>query len=514
MSVVNQKRIAKNTALLYVRMLFIMLISLYTSRVILETLGDIDFGLYNVIGGIVVTFSFLNGVMGSACSRYFAIEIGRGDSEALRRVFNLNVTIFLLLGVIILVLAETIGLWFLNHKMQIPPDRMVAAQWVYQCSIVAFIINMFVTPYRSVITARENMKVYAYCSVVEVVLKLAIVYVLVISPIDKLILYSILMVGITVGTGLFYALYCRHYYNECRYSFYWDKPLFKEIVGYTGWQVIGVASDIGRNQGVNIILNMFFGPIANTARGIAYQVFANINQFVQNFVIAFSPQITKSYAIGDREGMMKLVFQSSKFSYYLLYILILPVCLETPKILEIWLGEVPDDTVIFCQLTLIAALIDSLLYPLLTAVRATGKVKWYQISVGGTQLLTLPICYAMFKWGDYPATAAFYVVIATSVVAQIFRVAIMKRLHRMSIKDYFFALLKPILLVTFLAAILPIALKTIIPATFWGTVLNIGISMISVGVVVLLVGVTSTERIHILEVVRKFIRRKGTHAND
>ena len=231
MSVVNQKRIAKNTALLYVRMLLIMAISLYTSRVILKTLGDIDFGLYNVIGGIVVAFSFLNGVMSSACSRYFAIEIGRGDNEALRRVFNLNVTIFLLLGVIILVLAETIGLWFLNHKMQIPPDRMVAAQWVYQCSIVAFIINMFVTPYRSVITARENMKVYAYCSVVEVVLKLAIVYVLVISPIDKLILYSILMVGITVGTGLFYALYCRYYYKECRYSFYWDKPLFKEIVG-------------------------------------------------------------------------------------------------------------------------------------------------------------------------------------------------------------------------------------------------------------------------------------------
>lgn len=512
MSSINQKRIAKNTALLYVRMLFIMVVSLYTSRVILSTLGDIDFGLYNVIGGIVVAFSFLNGVMGSACSRYFAVEIGRGDYEALRKVFNLNITIFFFLGVIILFLSETIGLWFLNHKMVIPPDRMEAAQWVYQCSIVAFIINMFVTPFRSVITARENMKVYAYCSIVEVVLKLAIVYVLVLSPLDKLILYSILMVSVTLGTGLFYIFYCRRFYAECRYAFYWDKPLFREIVGYTGWQVIGVASDIGRNQGVNIILNMFFGAIANTARGIAYQVFMNINQFVQNFVIAFSPQITKSYAVGDKSGMMKLVFQSSKFSYYLLYILILPVCLETPKILEIWLGHVPKDTVIFCQLTLIAALIDSLLYPLLTAVRATGKMKWYQILVGGTQLLALPICYIMFKWSGFPAKGAFYVIIGTSVVAQIFRIGVMKHLHGMSIKAYLYDVLRPIVLVTVTAPIAPIILKRVMEPTLLGAVLNIAFSMLSVGVLVLLIGLTSTERKHVIGMICRFVRK--TNAND
>lgn len=505
MSAINQQRIAKNTVLLYVRMLFIMFVSLYTSRVILKTLGEEDFGLYTVIGGIVIAFSFLNGVMGSACSRYFAIEIGRNDNEALRRVFNLNITIFLILGAVILILAETIGLWFLNNKMVISPDRMYAAQWVYQCSIIAFIINMMGTPYRSVITARENMKVYAYCSVVEVVLKLAIVYVLVISPIDKLILYSVLMVSITLGTVLFYAVYCRRYYAECRYSFYWDKPLFKEIVGYTGWQVIGVVADIGRNQGVNIILNMFFGAIANAARGIAYQVFVNINQFVQNFVIAFSPQITQSYATGDKQGMMKLVYQSSKFSYYLLYILILPVCLETPKILEIWLGNVPKDTVIFCQLTLIAALIDSLLYPLLTAVRATGKVKWYQILVGGTFLLTVPICYCLFKWGDFPATAAFYVIIATSIVAQILRIGIMHRLHNMSIREYLNMVLKPIILVTVISAILPITMKAFMPHTFWGAIFDIGISMLSVAITIWLIGLTATERTYIQNTIHKFI---------
>lgn len=514
MSVIDQKRIAKNTALLYVRMLFIMVISLYTSRVVLRTLGEVDFGLYNVVGGIVVAFSFLNGVMTSACSRYFAIEIGRGDNMALRRVFNLNLTIFLFLGILICILAETVGLWFLNNKMQIPPDRVVAVQWVYQCSIIAFIVNMMGTPFRSVITAHEDMKIYAYCSLVEVVLKLAIVFILLVSPIDKLILYSVLMVSITLGTVLFYILYCRRCYAECRYSFYWEKSLFKEIVGYTGWQVIGVASDIGRNQGVNIILNMFFGAIANTARGIAYQVFVNINQFVQNFIVAFSPQITKSYAIGDKEGMMKLVFQSSRFSYYLLYILVLPVCLETPKILEIWLGEVPQDTVIFCQLTLIAALIDSLLYPLLTAVRATGKVKWYQILVGGTQLLTIPICYSMFKWGNFSATGAFYVVILTSVVAQIFRIAIMKHLQGMSVKSYCCNVLKPIFLVTIIAFVPALIVKVFIPPCVWTTVLVVCFSMFSVSVTILLIGLTTTERKQIIEIVHKYTKKKQTKGND
>lgn len=508
MSTVDQKRITKNTALLYARMLFIMLISLYTSRVVLSTLGEEDFGLYNVVGGIVVAFSFLNGVMTSACSRYFAIEIGRGDSEALGKVFNLNITIFFILGGIIFLLAETVGLWFLNNKMVIPIERLDAVQWVYQCSIIGFIINMLITPYRSVITAHENMKVYAYCSVVEVVLKLAIVYVLVVSPIDKLILYSVLMVGVTIGTGLFYLFYCRRYYPECRYSFYWDKSLFREIISYTGWQVIGVASDIGRNQGVNIVLNMFFGAIANAARGIAYQVFININQFVQNFVVAFSPQIIKSYASDDKIGMMKLVFQSSKFSYFLLYLLVLPVCLETPVILEIWLGDVPNDTVIFCRLTLVAALIDSLLYPLLAAVRATGNVKWYQILVGGAQLLTVPICYCMFKWGDFPASTAFYVVIASSVIAQIFRVCIMKYLHGMRLREYAFYVIRPIMLVTLLSSIISIALKASVPSNILGSIFVIGLSMLSVGIVIALLGLTSTEREYIKRMLISFFNNK------
>ena len=320
MSVIDQKRIAKNTALLYVRMLLIMAISLYTSRVILSTLGKIDFGLYNVIGAIVVNFSFLNGMLSSACSRYFAIELGRNDHKALKRVFSLNLTLFIVLGVIILLLSESVGLWFLNNKMKIPFNRMVAAQWVYQCSIVAFIINMLSTPYRSIIIAREKMKIFAYSSIIETVLKLGIVFLLLISPVDKLITYAVLMLLITVGTSGFYYLYCKHYYAECRYSFVWDKSLLKDILGYTGWNVIGILSGIGKSAGVNLLLNMFYGAIVNTARGIAYQVFVNVNQFVTNFTTAFNPQITKSYSANARSEMLKLVFQSSKFSYYLLFL--------------------------------------------------------------------------------------------------------------------------------------------------------------------------------------------------
>ena len=355
-----------------------MVISLYTSRVILSTLGDVDFGLYNVIGSIVVAFSFLNGVMSSACSRYFAIELGRKDEKALNNVFNLNITLFLIIGVVILILAETIGLWFMNNKMQIPLERIGAAQWVYQCSVIAFVINMITAPYRSLVTAREDMKVHAYCSVVEAVLKLMIVYVLTIIPYDKLSLYAVLTLGLSMGVGAFYHLYCRHYYKECRFSLYFERKLFVEIFHYTKWQVLGAMADIGKNSGINIILNMFFGALLNAARGIAYQVNMNINQFVVNFTMSFNPQIIKSYAVGETKEMMNLVFFSSKVSYFWLFVLVFPVCVEIDPILTIWLGEVPEYTAIFCRLTLLASLVDSLSYSLATAIRATGNVRLFQ----------------------------------------------------------------------------------------------------------------------------------------
>lgn len=504
MSVIDQKRIAKNTALLYVRMLLIMAISLYTSRVILSTLGKIDFGLYNVIGAIVVNFSFLNGMLSSACSRYFAIELGRNDHKALKRVFSLNLTLFIVLGVIILLLSESVGLWFLNNKMKIPSDRMVAAQWVYQCSIVAFIINMLSTPYRSIIIAREKMKIFAYSSIIETVLKLGIVFLLLISPVDKLITYAVLMLLITVGTSGFYYLYCKHYYAECRYSFVWDKSLLKEILGYTGWNVIGILSGIGKSAGVNLLLNMFYGAIVNTARGIAYQVFVNVNQFVTNFTTAFNPQITKSYSANARSEMLKLVFQSSKFSYYLLFLLVLPVIAETPYLLDLWLGKdnVVEYSVSFARLMLIAALIDSISYPLVTSVQATGKVKWYQIMVGGTMLMVLPISYFMLKFGNFEPEIVFYIIIAASVVAQVFRVYFMKRQLGMDVALYCRCVLLPIGVTTVIPSIIVAGVSLNMASSFVNLVVVTLISIVVTCITIAIFGLTDSERKSIVRTIK------------
>lgn len=509
MVIVNQKRIAKNTALLYVRMLLIMAISLYTSRVILSTLGKVDFGLYNVIGTIVVNFSFLNGMLSSACSRYFAIELGRNDYNALKRVFSLNVTLFIILGIIILVLSESVGLWFLNNKMKIPSDRMVAAQWVYHCSIVAFIVNMLSTPYRSIIIAREKMKIFAYSSIIEAVLKLSIVFLLLISPIDKLISYAVLMLLITIGTSGFYYLYCKYYYEECRFSFVWDKPLLKEILGYTGWNVIGILSGIGKSAGVNLLLNMFYGAIVNTARGIAYQVFVNVNQFVTNFTTAFNPQITKSYSANARGEMLKLVFQSSKFSYYLLFLLVLPVIAETPYLLDLWLGKenVVEHSVSFARLMLIAALIDSISYPLVTSIQATGKVKWYQIMVGGTMLMVLPISYLMLKLGSFEPEIVFYIIIIASVVAQIFRVYFMKRQIGMDVALYCRNVLLPIGVTTAIPSIIVTGLSLKMTSSFVNLVFVTLISSVITCITIAIFGLTDSERRSVVKTIKDKIRK-------
>ena len=508
MSVIDQKRIAKNTLLLYIRMGLIMLISLYTSRVVLDVLGAVDSGLYSSIGGIVISFSFLNGVMSSACNRYFAIEIGRADYDALHRVFCLNVTIFLGIGVVILILSESLGLWFVNSKMVFPAERAVAVNWVYQLSVISFILTMISTPYRSIIIAKEKMKVFAYSSVVEAILKLAIVFLLVAAPFDRLIYFALLMLVVTGGVSAFYIIYCVHFYKECRYDFYWDKALFKEILGYTGWNVIGVASGIGKTQGVNILLNMFFGPLANAAYYASSKVYGTINQFVSNFCTAFNPQITKSYSAGEHAEMMKLVFQSSKFSYYLLFLLVLPLCLETPAILDLWLKDVPAHAVSFTRLMLIAAVIDSISYPFVTAIQATGRVKWYQICVGGSMLMVLPVTYILFKFGHFNQESAFVVIIIASVVAQILRIWFMHRQLHMDVRVYFRLVIWPTFITSVLSAIVPLLVVWRFEQTLWRTLFVVIICILLTGVIVYSVGLTATERKHTNEIIFKYLKHR------
>ncbi|ACT91333.1 lipopolysaccharide biosynthesis protein [Dyadobacter fermentans] len=423
----NTNRIAKNTLFLYVRMLLTMGVSFYTVRVVLETLGVVDYGLYNVVGGVVVMFSFLSSTLATASQRFFAYELGRGDHVQLQKTFSMTLSIYILVGVAIFLVAETVGLWFLNNKMNIPLGRTDSVFWVYQFSVFSFIMTMFAVPYNAAIIAHEDMKVYAYVSVVEALLKLAIVYLLVLFSSDKLKLYAVLLFGVTTATSLIYQIYCRRKYSECRYTPYWNKKLFSEIATYSGWNLIGALASALNNQGLNIVLNMFFGPTVNAARAVAYQINTAVNQFVQNFLVASRPQITKYYAQKDITKMLHLVFQTSKFSFLLLSLISIPVLIETRFILEIWLAKVPDHTILFTKLVLINTLIDCFSYPLMAAAQATGNIKRYQLIVGGVMTLNLPIAYVLLSTGLAPETV-FFCSIANSIVCLALRLLILRQM--------------------------------------------------------------------------------------
>jgi len=347
-----------------------------------------------------------------------------------------------------------VGLWFLNNKMTIPLERMAAARWVYQFSILSFMMTMFTIPYNAAIIAHERMKVYAYVSIIEVSLKLLIVYLLLVFSFDKLKLYAVLMFCVTTLVTFIYRTYTQRKFSECRYSFYWDTALFKEIVGYSGWNLFGALAGILNNQGVNIVLNIFFGPVVNAARGVAYQVNNAINQFVQSFMTATRPQIIKYYAANEKQQMLKLVFQSSKFSFFLLFILSMPVLLETKFIFILWLKEVPDYTVIFTRLIIVAALIDSLSYPLQTAAQATGRIRRYQFVVGGVMILNLPISYLFLKLGYSPQTV-FILAILNSTVCLFLRLILLKSMVGLPLFKFISQVFLRLLYTSFCAYIIP-----------------------------------------------------------
>ena len=432
---VNNKRIAKNTLLLYVRMFFVMAVTLFTSRVVLATLGVTDFGIYNVVGGVVAMMGILNNAMAVSTQRYLTFELGRGDAVRLKQVFCMCLAIFVMLAVVVVVLGETVGLWFLNSKMTIPADRMVAANWVYQFSILACVASLIVTPYNAVIIARERMNVYAYVGILEVVLKLAVVYLLLVIPVDRLTTYGLLILLSQIVIAVIYMLYCTRHFAEARYRVYWDGSLFRELVSYSGWNLFGSAAGVVKGQGLNILLNMFFTPAVNAARGIAYQVNAAITQFFTNFYTAVRPQITKYYAQGDMEEMTKLIFRSSKMSFYLIMLISMPVIIEAPYIVSLWLGQLPEYVVPFTRLIIAISAIDAMASPLMTAAHATGHIRLYQSSVGTMVMLNIPVSYVFLRLG-FPPLTVFYVSLAISVVCLFMRLWIVRRLMPFPVKEY------------------------------------------------------------------------------
>lgn len=493
----NSKRIAKNTLFLYVRMLFMMAVSLYTSRVVLQTLGVENFGIYNVVGGVVAMFSVISGSLSAAISRFITYELGKGDKDQLIRIFSSSVTIQIGLGLIILLLAEVIGVWFLNTKMTIPTDRMYAANWVFQLSILTFIINLISVPYNAAIIAHEKMSAFAYISILEVVAKLIIVYMLLWSPFDKLIFYAILMASVALIIRFVYGYYCKRHFEECTFHFIFDKELLKKMFSFAGWNFIGAASAVLRDQGGNIVINLFCGPAINAARGIAFQVNGAISGFINNFMTALNPQITKSYATGDKEYMMTLIHQGARLSFYILLILSLPVIINAHYILTLWLKIVPEHTTQFVQLVLIFAMSESISNPLVTAMLATGKIRNYQIVVGGLQMMNLPISYILVRNGCIPETVLI-VAICISQCCLAARLYMLRGMIGLSVHEYMSKVYFNVFAVTILSAIIPCTSFYYLSETFINFIAICIISVICTFIVIYFVGCNRKERQFIL----------------
>ena len=506
----NNKRIAKNTLLLYVRMLFMMAVSLYTSRVVLDALGVEDFGIYNVVGGVVAMFTVLSGSLSAAISRFITYELGKENQENLNKIFSSAVTIQLGLAGIIILLAETIGIWFLNIKMNIPEIRMEAANWVFQFSILTFAINLISVPYNASIIAHEKMSAFAYISILEAIGKLAIAYLIVVSPMDKLIFYAILMCVVALIVRFTYGNYCKRHFSECTYHFIWDKQLLKQMFGFAGWNFIGAASAVLRDQGGNVVINLFCGPTVNAARGIAFQVNTAVNQFVTNFMTALNPQITKSYAAGNKEYMMTLIFQGARLSFYMLLSLSLPILVNTHYILELWLKIVPEHAVLFVQLVLIFAMSESISQPLITAMLATGKIRNYQIIVGGLQMMNLPISYLLLRLGFFPEITII-VAICISQCCLAARLILLRGMIGVSIQKYLQKVYFNILTVSVVAIVLPLISTQYIDETFIGFIIVSLIAVVCTIISIYFIGCNHQERQFIhqkLDTIRTKITRE------
>ena len=481
-------------------MIFSMAISLYTSRIVLEQLGIDDYGVYNVVGGIVTMFSIVSASMTSAIGRFLTYELGTGNKEKLKDIFCNAVSIQLLLSLGVVILIETVGIWFLNNKMNIAPERMVAANWVLQFSTVTFIVNMISVPYNASIISHERMGAFAYISILEVVLKLAVAFLLFLSYFDSLIWYSFLIMMVSILIRMVYNLYCKRNFEECKYNFRIEKGSLKEMIKFSGWNFIGSSSAILRDQGVNIVLNIFCGSAVNAARGIANQVNTAVYGFSSNFMLAMNPQIIKSYASGDREYMQSLIIQGARFSLYLLLFLSLPIILEAPNVLALWLVSVPAHTVGFTRLVLIVTMVESLSIPLMYANQATGKIRNYQLIVGGIQMLNLPFAYLGLKLGFIPEIV-YVVSLVLAVIALFARLVILKRSISLPVAHYVRLVLIKGLWISLVSLILPLCLYDLLPDTGWSFITVIFTTLLWCGLTIYVLGCDKQEK----EKIRKTI---------
>lgn len=494
----NNRRIAKNMLFLYFRMFFIMAVNLYTSRIVLKTLGVEDFGIYNVVGGIITMFAFINSAMATTTQRYLTFELGRNDRVGLKTVFSASVTIHFIIAAIILLLGETVGLWFLYHKMVIPESRMQAALWVYQLSILATIVMIVSVPYNACIIAHEKMSAFAYISILEVLLKLGIVYVLWLVDWDKLKLYAVLMFATQLLIRLVYGRYCGKHFGETKLQLVKDKKLIKEMLSFAGWNLWGNCASVFSTQGLNILLNMFFGPTVNAARGIAVQLQAAIMQFSVSFQTAVNPQITKAYAGHDMSYMHKLIYGASKYSCFLLILLSFPIMLNMPFLLRVWLSEYPAYTVSFARLMICCTIVDAVANPLMVSASATGKVRKYQSTLGCLMLCILPVSYVVLKLGGN-AISVFVVNLIICIIAFVTRLLIIRPMIGLSFRTYFKEVVVRIFLVIIVVMWIPFLMKCNMSDDWKTCILTSIVSIAVLMPAMYYLGLDKTERLFLKE---------------
>lgn len=493
----DNKRIAKNSILLYIRMFIMVIISLYTSRIVLSALGAEDFGINNVVGGVITFLGFLTASLAGASARFITFALGKGDCGELKNTFNNIVLIHGLFSIIVLVIGETVGLWFVTTQLNIPAGRENAAMWVYQLSIITSIGGLVSSPYNAAIIAHEKMSAFAYLTLGDAILKLLAVFLLVYTPFDKLIFYAVYICLIQMFDFIVYIIYCNRQFEETRGLALknTDKQLFKQIFGYAGWTMNGNLAIFGYTQGLNILLNIFFNPVVNAARGIAVQIQNIVNSFCINFQMAINPQLTKSYAAGDLKRMHELIIASSKYSFFLMLFICLPLAIEANTVLGWWLGEFPEHSVSFLRLILGASILYCFSNPIITAVHATGRIKWFQIYEGTSLLMIVPVAYIALKFFNVPPKSVFIIHIIIEIITQGIRLKIVLPMVGMGIKEYVGKVIVPVIKVALISPMIPVMIYNCISASEIVEFLVIGTaSVITVSICVLYCGCSKKEK--------------------
>lgn len=487
------KRIAKNTMLLYVRMGVMMIISFFTARITLEALGVVDYGINNVVGGLVSMFSIISNSLSSSVSRFITFGLGSGNKKELNAIFSTSVNIHIILAAIVIIAIETIGIWFLNNKMVIPTERLTAAHWILQSSTIIFSIGLLSVPYNAAIIAHERMDVYAYFTFFDVFSKLATIFAIKYYGGDKLILLAIISLMPPLIKQFYYWNFSKKNFEECTYHAVWDKKIFKEMFGFAGWNFIGSTAGLTKEQGVNIAINMFTGPAVNAARGIAMQINGIISQFIGNFLVAINPQIIKEYAAGNLKRMHTLIFKSTRFSYYLFLFLSIPVILEVETILHVWLGQVPEHTVLFTRLVIILSLAETISNALIRSQEATGNIRNYQIVVGGILFMNFPISYFLLKLGYFPEITVIVAIIISQICLAA-RLAFLRHMVQLPVAAFLKEVYCNIIIVSVAAILLPFACHLVIENDFIRLLTVGAVSIITSGLSIYFIGFNQDER--------------------